>query len=240
MRSSLDLRSAWALARLIREQRIDVVHCQKGRARTLALLAGLTVRIPALDPQPRGQLSGRPLDARSATPPRASPRSWRSASRSSAGLVATGVPARQDRGHLLGHRPRALPSRRGRPPDPAELGLGPRARARHPGRHPLLARQRRRAGGDGARLPRGAPRAAALRGRAAARASPPCATGPSAAASGTRSRCSATARTSREILAASDLVVDASYAGLGLTGSLREALAVRDAGDRHRLEGIPS
>ncbi len=48
MRSSLDLRSAWALARLIREHRIDVVHCQKGRARSLALLAGLTVRIPAL------------------------------------------------------------------------------------------------------------------------------------------------------------------------------------------------
>ena len=44
MRGSLDLRSAWALARLIREQQVEVVHCQKGRARSLALLAGLVPR----------------------------------------------------------------------------------------------------------------------------------------------------------------------------------------------------
>jgi len=48
MRSGIDLPSAWALARLIREHEIEIVHCQKGRARTLAMLAGLTVRIPVL------------------------------------------------------------------------------------------------------------------------------------------------------------------------------------------------
>ena len=43
-----------------------------------------------------------------------------------------------------------------------------------------------------------------------------------------------------EILAASDLVVDASYAGLGLTGSLREALAVETPVIGTNLEGIRS
>ena len=42
-----------------------------------------------------------------------------------------------------------------------------------------------------------------------------------------------------EILAASDLVVDASYAGLGLTGSLREALAVETPVIGTNLEGMP-
>src|SRR5437879_13567292 len=42
-----------------------------------------------------------------------------------------------------------------------------------------------------------------------------------------------------EILAASDLVVDASYAGLGLTGSLREALAVETPVVATDIEGHP-
>jgi len=42
-----------------------------------------------------------------------------------------------------------------------------------------------------------------------------------------------------EILAASDVVVDASYAGLGLTGSLREALAVETPVIGTNLEGMP-
>jgi len=42
-----------------------------------------------------------------------------------------------------------------------------------------------------------------------------------------------------EILAASDLVVDASYAGLGLTGSLREALAVETPVIATDIEGHP-
>jgi len=48
MRHALDLTSVWRLARLLRAHRIQIVHCQKGKARTLALLAGLLVKIPAL------------------------------------------------------------------------------------------------------------------------------------------------------------------------------------------------
>ncbi len=48
MRSALDLRSVPGLVRILHQHRIEVVHCHKGRARTLALLAGLFVKIPAL------------------------------------------------------------------------------------------------------------------------------------------------------------------------------------------------
>ncbi len=48
MRAEVDLGSIPGLVRLLREHRIEVVHCHKGKARTLALLAGLFVRIPAL------------------------------------------------------------------------------------------------------------------------------------------------------------------------------------------------
>jgi len=41
MTRAWDPRAAWRLARLIRGRRIDVAHAHKGRARTLALLAGL-------------------------------------------------------------------------------------------------------------------------------------------------------------------------------------------------------
>jgi glycosyltransferase involved in cell wall biosynthesis len=48
MKSEVDLRSAARLAKIIRRHRIQVVHAQKGRARTLALMAGLFVKIPVL------------------------------------------------------------------------------------------------------------------------------------------------------------------------------------------------
>jgi glycosyltransferase involved in cell wall biosynthesis len=48
MSSEVDLRSVRALVRILRKHRIQVVHAHKGRARTLALIAGLFVRIPAL------------------------------------------------------------------------------------------------------------------------------------------------------------------------------------------------
>jgi glycosyltransferase involved in cell wall biosynthesis len=48
MSSEVDLGSARSLARLLRKHRIQVVHAHKGRARTLALIAGLFVPIPAL------------------------------------------------------------------------------------------------------------------------------------------------------------------------------------------------
>src|SRR5438445_7662170 len=41
MARAWDPRAAWRLARVIRSHRIQVAHAHKGRARTLALLAGL-------------------------------------------------------------------------------------------------------------------------------------------------------------------------------------------------------
>jgi len=48
MRSEVDLRSVIQLVRIVRRHRIQVVHAQKGKARTLTILAGLFVRIPVL------------------------------------------------------------------------------------------------------------------------------------------------------------------------------------------------
>jgi glycosyltransferase involved in cell wall biosynthesis len=48
MRSEVDLPSARSLVGILRKHRIQVVHAHKGRARTLALMAGLFVRIPVL------------------------------------------------------------------------------------------------------------------------------------------------------------------------------------------------
>ncbi|HLC42011.1 MAG TPA: glycosyltransferase family 4 protein [Methylomirabilota bacterium] len=48
MKSALSFRSVTTLIRILRERRIQIVHAQKGRARTLALFAGLFVKIPVL------------------------------------------------------------------------------------------------------------------------------------------------------------------------------------------------
>src|SRR4029450_9610773 len=48
MTSEIDLRSVARLIRVLRQHRIQVVHAHKGRARTLALLAGLVTRLPVL------------------------------------------------------------------------------------------------------------------------------------------------------------------------------------------------
>ena len=48
MRSEVDVRSVPGLIGIIRRHGIDVVHCHKGKARTLALMAGLFVKIPVL------------------------------------------------------------------------------------------------------------------------------------------------------------------------------------------------
>ena len=48
MRSELDLPSAWRLAQIIRAHRIDVVHAHKGKARTLAMIAASAVRLAVL------------------------------------------------------------------------------------------------------------------------------------------------------------------------------------------------
>jgi glycosyltransferase involved in cell wall biosynthesis len=237
MRTGIDLPSAWALAQLIRDHDIQIVHCQKGRARTLAMLAGLTVRIPVLVLN-RGVSF--PLDRWN--------RLGYTTKRVTAivavcesikrGLVGAGVPAEKIEviysGTDLGRFHPGVDGRRIR----AELGLGPE--------HTLVTQVGVRSwrGNDDVlesmtrvchALPHarllfvGAPpaRVVSMRDRAFRRG-----IGESVHVLGHREDIP-------EILAASDLVVDASYAGLGLTGSLREALAVETPVIGTNLEGHP-
>ncbi len=237
MRHALDLGSAWALARLIRTERIQVVHCQKGKARTLALLAGLLVKIPVLVLN-RGVSF--PLDRWN--------RLGYTTSRVTAvvavcesikrGLVAAGVPPEKIEviysGTDLGRFHPAVDGGRIR----AELGLEPGhaliaqvgIRSWRGNDDVLDAMTRVRAAAPHARLlfvGAPPPRIATLREKARRR--------------GLDSVVSVFGHREDipEILAASDLVVDASYAGLGLTGSLREALAVETPVIGTNLEGIP-
>ncbi len=48
MSSEVDLRSAKQLVGILKNHRIQIVHAQKGKARTLAMMAGLFTRIPVL------------------------------------------------------------------------------------------------------------------------------------------------------------------------------------------------
>jgi glycosyltransferase involved in cell wall biosynthesis len=237
MRSAVDLRSAWALARLVREHGVQIVHCQKGRGRTLALLAGLAARIPVLVLN-RGVSF--PLDRWN--------RLGYTTSRVTAivavcesiksGLVAAGVPAEKIEviysGTDLGRFHPGIDGRRIR----AELGLAPEhalvtqvgIRSWRGNDDVLEAMTRVCHAAPHARLlfvGAPPPRVPALRDRAFRRG-----IGGSVHVLGHREDIP-------EILAASDLVVDASYAGLGLTGSLREALAVETPVIGTDLEGHP-
>lgn len=237
MRSGIDLPSAWALAQLIREHEIQIVHCQKGRARTLALVAGLTVRIPVLIlnrgvsfPLDRWNRMG--YTTRRVTAVVAVCESIKR------GLVAAGVPDTKIEviysGTDVGRFHPGVDARRIR----AELGLGQGhalvtqvgIRSWRGNEDVLEAMARVCHAAPPARLLFvGAPpaRVLALRDRAFRRG-----IGDSVHVLGHREDIP-------EILAASDLVVDASYAGLGLTGSLREALAVETPVIATNLEGHP-
>jgi len=237
MRHPLDLATAWRLARLIRTERIEVVHCQKGRARSLAMLAGLLVKIPVLVLN-RGVSF--PLDRWN--------RLGYTTSRVTAviavcesikrRLVETGVSAAKieviySGTDLSRFHPEVDGSGIRR-----ELGLRPEhslvtqvgVRSWR-GNDDVLEALRRvhRAAPDARLLFVGAPppRIASLMEKARRHG-----LGDVVYVLGHR-------HDIPEILAGSDLVVDASYAGLGLTGSLREALAVETPVIGTRLEGIP-
>jgi glycosyltransferase involved in cell wall biosynthesis len=237
MRHALDVGAAWALARLIRTRRIEIVHCQKGKARTLALLAGLLVKIPVLVlnrgvsfPLDRWNRLG--YTTRRVTAVVAVCESIKR------GLVAAGVPAAKIEviysGTDLGRF------------HPGVDGSGIRAELGLEAGHCLITQVGIRSwrGNDDVldamtRVHRAAPHCRLLFVGA-----PP----PRIAQTLDKARQRGLAGAVRvlghrhdipEILAASDLVVDASYAGLGLTGSLREALAVETPVIGTRLEGIP-
>jgi hypothetical protein len=59
MRSEADVRSIPDLVRILRRHHVQVVHCHKGKARTLALMAGLFVKIPVLGSRPSSRCPSR-------------------------------------------------------------------------------------------------------------------------------------------------------------------------------------
>lgn len=237
MAHALDLGSAWQLARLIGSERIEVVHCHKGRARTLALLAGLLVRIPVLILN-RGVSF--PLDrwnrlgyaTRRVTAVVAVCESIKR------GLVAAGVPADKIEviysGTDLGRFHPAVDGSAVR----QSLGLSAEhalvtqvgIRSWRGNQDVLDAMVRVRREAPHARLlfvGAPPPRIPILQEKARSR--------------GLEGHVFVCGHREDipQILAGSDLVVDASYAGLGLTGSVREALAVETPVVATNLEGMP-
>jgi glycosyltransferase involved in cell wall biosynthesis len=237
MRHALDLGTAWRLARLIRAERIEIVHCQKGRARTLALLAGLLVEIPVLILN-RGVSF--PLDRwnRLGYTTRRVAAIVAVCESIKQGLAAAGVPPEKIEVIYSGTDLERFHPQVDGSPVRHELGLGPG--------HVLITQVGIRSwrGNDDVldamtRVHRAAPHARLLFvGAPPARIA---STLDKARGIGLEGVVSVLGHRHDipEILAASDLVVDASYAGLGLTGSLREALAVETPVIGPRLEGVP-
>ena len=237
MRRPWDPRAAWRLARVMRRQRVQVVHAHKGRARTLTLLAGLVGPRPLL-------ILNRGVSFRVGGLRRLGYTSRRVhaivavCNSIKNGLVASGVPAQKveviysgtdlERFHpgADGHAIRR------------ELGL----RAEHALITQVGVRSWRgwrdvleAMTGVAPRLPHarllfvGAPppRIAEIGDAARARGI------------GDRVLVLRHREDVPRILAASDVVVDASYAGLGITGSIREALACERPVIATALEGMP-
>jgi glycosyltransferase involved in cell wall biosynthesis len=237
MRSEVDLRSVRRLVRLLVRHRIQVVHAQKGKARTLAMMAGLFVRIPVLVLNRGVSFPLDPFNRLGYTTPRVT------------AIVAVCESIK-----------RALVQQRVRPDKidviysgtdterfhpgvdgggiRRELGLGPEhflvtqiGIRSWKGNHDVLEAMATVA----PHLPRArllfvganAAKAALLLERAERL--------------GIRDRVSVFLfrEDVPEILAASDVTVDASYAGLGLTGTLRESLAVGTPVIATEIEGNP-
>jgi glycosyltransferase involved in cell wall biosynthesis len=237
MRRPWDPRAAWRLARLIRERNIQIAHAHKGRARTLTLLAGLMGARALL-------VLNRGVSFRVGRVRRVGYTSRRvhaivAVCRSiKESLVAAGVPA----GKV------------------AVIYSGTDLERFHPGvdgaavRHELgLSTEHRLVTQIGVRSWRGwqdvltamrAVAAACDRARLLFVGAPPPRVGEIAAqarAAGLDGRVLVLGHRDDvpAILNASDVVVDASYAGLGITGSIREALACERPVVATALEGMP-
>jgi glycosyltransferase involved in cell wall biosynthesis len=237
MRHAVDHRGILGIARLLRAHDIQIVHCHKGKARTLALLAGLLVRIPVLVLN-RGVSF--PLDGwnrHGYVTPRVTAvvAVCESIKR---GLVARGVPADKIEVIYSGtDLTRFHPGVDGTGIR-RELGLSPD--------QPLVTQVGIRSwrGNDDVldamvRVHRAVPETRLLFVGA-----PPArivSIGEKARDRGLAGVVTALGHREDvpQILAGSDLVVDASYAGLGLTGSIREALAVETPVVATDLEGMP-
>jgi glycosyltransferase involved in cell wall biosynthesis len=237
MRSEVDVRSVPDLVRIIRRHNVQIVHCHKGKARTLALMAGLFVRIPVLvlnrgvsfplDPFNRLGYTTRRVTAIVAV-----------SESIKRGLMAQGVPAEKIHVIYSGTDTTRFHPGVNRQRIRDELGLSPD--------HYLITQIGIRSwkGNDDTLdamqlIARRAPRTRILfvganpvkekilQEKAAARVL------------ADRVSVFLYREDIPEILAASDVCVDASYAGLGITGALREALAVETAVIGTDLEGNP-
>jgi glycosyltransferase involved in cell wall biosynthesis len=235
MSSAVDLRSVRRLVGILRRHRIQIVHAQKGKARTLAMIAGLVTTIPVLvlnrgvsfrlDPFNRlGYTTGRVNGIVAVC---------ESIKR---GLVAQGIPAAKIHVIYSGtDTDRFSPAVDGSAIR-RELGLG--------GDDFLFTQIGVRSwkGNDDtidalALVAARAPRAHLL----IVGARDPQTLYDRAAAKGLDGRVHVLGYRDDipEILAGSDCCVDASHAGLGITGTLREALAVETAVIASDLEGNP-
>jgi len=238
MRRAWDPRAAWRLARLIRQERIQVAHAHKGRARTLMLLARLMgarvvlvlnrgVSFPVDGVRQRVGYTNRNVHAIVAV-----------CDSIRRGLVGAGVPAEKvaviysgtdvERFHP-GVEGAAVRRELGLAPDEVvitQIGV----RSWRGWRDVLDAMTSVAPRLPGARLLFvGAPPPRIIEIAAEARAR------------GLEGRVLAIGHRTDvpAILAASDVVVDASYAGLGITGSIREALACERPVVATDLEGMP-
>lgn len=237
MQSEADVRSVPELVRIIRRYRIQVVHCHKGKARTLALMAGLFVKIPvlilnrgvsfALDPFNRLGYTTRWVTAIVAV-----------SESIKRGLVAQRVPAEKIHVIYSGTDTARFHPGVNRHRIRQELGLS--------SEHYVITQIGIRSwkGNDDTLA---AFRLIAPRVREArllfvgANAAKEQILRQQTAAQGLGDRVLVMRHREDipEILAASDVCVDASYTGLGITGTLREALAVETAVIGTALEGNP-
>ena len=237
MRRQWDPRAAWRLARVIRERRIQIVHAHKGRARTLTLLAGL-MGARALLVLNRGvsfrigRLRRVGYTSRRVHAIVAVCRSIKD------GLVAAGVPADKIEVIYSGTDVERF--------HPGADGSAVRCELGLRDEHALITQ-------IGVRSWRGwrdllEAMATVAERRARARllfvgAPPPriAEIADAARARGLGDRVLVLGHRDDvpRILAASDVVVDASYAGLGITGSIREALACERPVVATTVEGMP-
>ena len=237
MSSEVDLRSVRPLVRILQSHRIQVVHAQKGKARTLAMMAGLFVKIPVLILNRGVSFPLDPFNRLGYTTKRVSAivAVCESIKR---GLVAAGVPERKIEVIYSGTDPKRFHPGVDGGRIRRELGLAPDhflitqigIRSWKGNDDVLDAMRTVAARASRARLlfvGANEQKALILREKARAR-------GLEQVTSVFLAR-----EDIPEILAASDCCVDASYLGLGLTGTLREALAVETPVIGTDIEGNP-
>lgn len=224
-RSAVDLPGAARLARLCRREGIQVVHAHKGGGRTLHVLARLFGGVPPLIVN-RGVSFPLSLDGRLLDRSRLVASVVAVCEAIKVDLVRQGIPAGKIEVVYSGtDTGRFDPARVSGAPVRGELGLGPETQlvtqvgVREPKGNDDVLRafaHLRGARGDARLLLVGAQPAKRLRLEALARS---LAIDDAVTIWGYRDDVP-------EILAASEVSVDASYAGLGITGALRESLAM--------------